>query len=294
VKSLPTYLGLALLWLIHWLPLALQSTLGAALGALLYRVARGRRRVARRNLELCFPELDAAARERLVRAHFRVAAQAMLDHGLLFFAAGSRLDRLVRLEGVEHLEAARAAGPVIVLAPHFVGLDMGGVRLTRHMRIVSIYQKLRNPVFDRRLLHARTRFHASPMFSRHDGVRPVLRALKDGLPLYHLPDQDFGRRGAVFAPFFGVPAATVTALSDLARLSGARVTPLVTRRLPGGAGYVATFHPAWPDFPSGDAAADTARMNRWIEDRVRDMPEQYLWLHKRFKTRPPGEPSFYA
>lgn len=293
MKQLPARFALALLWLVHWLPLSLQSLLGAGLGALLYRVAASRRHIARRNLELCFPEMTRPARERLVRAHFRVAAQATLDHGLLFFADGARLDRLVRLEGVEHLQAARAAGPVIVLAPHFVGLDMGGVRLTRHTRIASIYQRLRNPVFDRMIFRARTRFSPTALYARHDGVRPVLRALKEGLPMYHLPDQDFGRRGAVFVPFFGIPAATVTALSDLARLSGARVVPLATRRLPGGAGYVARFHPAWDGYPTDDAGADTARMNRWIEDRVREMPEQYLWLHKRFKTRPDNEAAVY-
>jgi KDO2-lipid IV(A) lauroyltransferase len=183
--------------------------------------------------------------------------------------------------------------PVIWLAPHFVGLDMGGVRLTTEYPLVSMYSRQKNPLVDRLLLHSRTRFGNSPMASRQDGLKPVVREMKKGLPFYYLPDMDFGARDAVFVPFFGVPAATITAMSRLAKITGAAVVPCVTRQLPGGEGYVATFHPAWQDFPSGDVEADTRRMNAFIETEVLRMPEQYFWLHKRFKTRPPGEKRVY-
>jgi len=202
------------------------------------------------------------------------------------------LQRLIRVEGVEHWQAA-AGRPVIWLAPHFVGLDMGGTRIITEWRGASVYSHQKDPVLDRVLLRGRTRFVKPVLFSRQDGIRPVVRALREGLPLYYLPDMDLGGRDSIFVPFFGVPAATVTALSRVARLAGAVIVPAVTRQLPGGAGYVLRFYPAWSGFPTEDLAADARRMNAFIEDRVREMPEQYFWLHKRFKTRPPGEAKFY-
>jgi KDO2-lipid IV(A) lauroyltransferase len=143
------------------------------------------------------------------------------------------------------------------------------------------------------LYHGRTRFVPPELFSRQEGIRPVVKALREGLPFYYLPDMDFGSRDSIFVPFFGVPAATITGLSRIARLAKAVVVPAVTRQLPGGGGYVLTFYPAWTDFPTDDLRADVRRMNAFIEERVREMPEQYLWSHKRFKTRPPGEERFY-
>jgi KDO2-lipid IV(A) lauroyltransferase len=170
---------------------------------------------------------------------------------------------------------------------------MGGVRLTTDYPLVSMYSKQKIPQFDALLLHSRTRFGNSPMASRQDGLKPVVRAMRKGLPFYYLPDMDFGARDAVFVPFFGVPAATITGLSRVAKITGAAVVPCVTRQLPGGAGYVLKFYPAWEGFPGEDVESDTRRMNAFIEERVREMPEQYFWLHKRFKSRPPGEPKFY-
>jgi KDO2-lipid IV(A) lauroyltransferase len=158
---------------------------------------------------------------------------------------------------------------------------------------VSIYSRQKDAAFDALLLRGRMRFARAPIFSRQVGVRPVIRALRSGLPLYYLPDMDLGRRNALFAPFFGVSAATVTGLSRIAALSGAAVVPCVTRQLPGGAGYVVRFYPVWEGFPSPDPAADALRMNAFIEQRVREMPEQYYWVHKRFKTRPEGEANPY-
>ncbi len=287
-----TRIGLFLLWLLHFLPLAVLARAGQGVGMLLYWLGRERRRVARINLRLCFPELSDKEREALVRRHFRAFGRSFVEYGILWWSSKERIQRLVRIEGLEHLQAA-AGRPVIWLAPHFVGLDMGGVRLTSEFPLVSIYSRQKNPAFDRLLRHGRTRFGNATLFSRQDGIRPVVKALRGGLPFYYLPDQDFGARDSVFAPFFGVPAATITGLSRLARATGAAVAPCVTRQLPGGEGYVLRFYPPWEEYPGGGIEADTRRMNAFIEECVRDMPEQYFWLHKRFKTRPEGEESPY-
>jgi KDO2-lipid IV(A) lauroyltransferase len=285
-------LGIFLIWLLHFLPLVVLARFGEGFGLLLYALGRERRRVARTNLRLCFPDMVQGERERLVRGHFRAFGRSVLERGILWWSPQSRIEKLIRIEGREHWQAV-AGKPVIWLAPHFVGLDMGGVRLTAEARLVSMYSKQKNPLFDALLLHSRTRFGNSPMASRQDGIKPIVRAMRKGLPFYYLPDMDFGPRDAVFVPFFGVPAATITGLSRLAKITGAAVMPSVTRQLPGGAGYVLKFYPAWQDFPGASVEDDTRRMNAFIEERVREMPEQYFWLHKRFKTRPPGEERFY-
>lgn len=287
-----TRLGLGVIWLLHWLPLPLLAALGRATGLLLYLLAGERRRVVLTNFKLCFPELAEDERKRLARKHFAAFTRSLLEHGILWWGSRERVLDMVRIEGLEHWQGV-ANRPVIFLAPHFVGLDMGGIRIGAEYRVVSVYSKQKNPAFDAVLYHGRTRFVMPDLYSRQDGIRPVAKAIKKGLPFYYLPDMDFGERDSIFVPFFGVPAATITGLSRIAALTGAVVVPAVTTQLPGGQGYVLRFHPAWENFPSGDLAADTRRMNAFIEDRVREMPEQYYWLHKRFKTRPAGEARFY-
>jgi KDO2-lipid IV(A) lauroyltransferase len=287
-----TRLGLGVIWLLHWLPLSVLAALGRAAGLLLYLLAGERRRVVLTNFRLCFPDLTEGERVRLARNHFAVFTRSLLEHGILWWGSRKRVLRMIRIEGLEHWQAV-ANRPVIFLAPHFVGLDMGGIRIGAEYRVVSVYSKQKNPAFDAVLYHGRTRFVMPDLYSRQDGIRPVAKAIKKGLPFYYLPDMDFGERDSIFVPFFGVPAATITGLSRIAALTGAVVVPAVTTQLPGGEGYVLRFHPAWDNFPSGDLAADTRRMNAFIEDRVREMPEQYYWLHKRFKTRPAGEQRFY-
>lgn len=286
-------LGFFFLWLFHWLPLGAQAAIGNALAWLAYPVAERRKRIARRNLQLCFPEKSRDEIEQLVRKNLQATLRAALEHGLLIWAPAARLNKLIRIEGREHLDACRNQ-PVILLAPHFIGLDMGGVRLSTEIKVASMYSHARNPVADRYLRRSRTRFTEAVLASRHEGIRPLIKTIQSGLPFYYLPDQDYGRRESIFVPFFGIPAATIPALARLARVAGAKVVPAVTRQLPGGRGYVLRFHPAWENFPSGDLEADTRRMNAFIEERVREMPEQYLWTHRRFKTRPQGEPSLYA
>jgi len=287
-----TRVAIFLLWLLHFLPLPVLAALGRGLGVLIYLLVRERRHVALINLERCFPEWDERTRKRMARLHFQAFGRSFIEHGLLWWSGKKRLQRLIRVEGVEHWQAA-AGRPVIWLAPHFVGLDMGGTRIITEWRGASVYSHQKDPVLDRVLLHGRTRFVKPVLFSRQDGIRPVVRALREGLPLYYLPDMDLGSRDSIFVPFFGVAAATVTGLARIAQLAGAVVVPAVTRQLPGGMGYVLKFYPAWSDFPTGNLAADVRRMNAFIEERVREMPEQYFWLHKRFKTRPLGEDKFY-
>ena len=284
-------LGILLLRLLHAvLPLPALGAFGAGLGSLLYYLAAERRHIAETNLRLCFPEWSEAERDSVARAHFRALGRAFLQDTVSWWGSRGRVERLTRLEGVEHY-LAHAGKPVIWLAPHFVGLNVGGVRVSADFSpVVSLYARTKNPHLDRLMLHARTRFgqgeRPSEMYSRRDGIKPVIRAIRKGLPFYYLPDMDFGPKDAIFVPFFGVPAATVTGLSRLARATGAVVVPCVTRQE--GAGCVTRFYPAWEDFPTGDVEADTRRMNAFIEDRVREMPEQYFWLHRRFKTQTSG------
>jgi KDO2-lipid IV(A) lauroyltransferase len=235
--------------------------------------------------------MDAQAREKLARAHFRVFCRSFLERGILFWAPRRRIERLVRIEGMENLRQVR--GPVILFAPHFVGLDATLSRLSLELPVAMMYSRQKDPVLERVLYRGRTRF-GGRMIPRQAGVKEGLGAIESGALYYYLPDLDYGPKRSIFVPFFGVPAATVTGLSYISRESGAAVLPCVTRMLPGGEGYVAKIYPRWDNFPSGDDAADTRRMLAFIEERVLEMPEQYYWLHKRFKTRPAGEQGFYA
>ena len=280
----------AFMWLVHFLPLRAVALIGAAAGSAMFWLIPERRRVTRTNLAKCFPAMPAREREKLARAHFRSFVRAFIDRGVLWWAPAERIRRVVQVEGVEHLRAL-AGQRVILLAPHFVGLDAAVLRLSLEFPVAAIYARQKDPLFDRLMYQGRARF-GTRLIARQEGMWPGLAAIKSGALFYYLPDLDFGAKGAVFVPFFGVPAATVTGLSYIARRTAAHVVPCVTRLLPGG-GYVARLYPAWSGFPSGDVAADARRMNAFIEERVLEMPEQYHWLHKRFKTRPQGEAKFY-
>ncbi|MCX7176975.1 MAG: lipid A biosynthesis acyltransferase [Proteobacteria bacterium] len=287
-----TRLAFAMMWLLHWLPLSWLARLGGGLGILLYWFARERRHVTQTNLRLCFPELEEEQRTVLARKHFRAFGRSFLERGLLWWAPPRRLRRIARIEGREHLDSA-SGKPTILLVPHFIGLDMGWTRLTLELDMVSIYANQKNLLFNAALLRGRTRFGDSTLLSRQEGTRPAIRLMREGRPFYYLPDMDYGQRDTIFVPFFGVSTATITGLSRLARMAGAIVLPIITRMLPDGQGYVVNIGPPWKDFPSDSVEADTRRMNAFIETEVRRMPEQYFWLHKRFKTRPPNEESPY-
>jgi len=276
------------------LPLGVQAAIGRGLGRLLWLLARSRRRIALRNLELTMPEKSAAEREAIARENFQWIARSMLEHGLLWYAAPARLKRLIHVEGDIGF-AARDGGPVMWLVPHFVALDVAGAstQLFQPRQVGSIYQKQSIAVFDRAMREGRLRFKQGEVFSRHEKALPLIRAIRRGYVFFNLPDMDFGAQEATFAPFFGVPAATLLAPSKMARALGMKVQPVVAEMLPGGQGYRVRFLEPWTDFPSDDPVADAARMNAWIASEVRRNPAQYYWVHKRFKTRPPGEASLY-
>ena len=285
---------LALLWLLHGLPLGAQAALGRGLGRALYPIATARRRIALRNITLCFPEQTAAQHRALAREHFCWLGRSLLERGLLWYASPDRLKRLIHVEG-DVTFAERCERPVMWRAPHFMALDVAGasVLLFQKRRGISIYQEQSDPVIDNAIRRGRLRLGDAEIFPRDDAGKALFRAIRRGDAFFNLPDMDFGARDAAFVPFFGILAATLLAPSRLSRALGMVVQPVVAETLPGGAGYRVRFLPPWTDFPTDDAVADTARMNVWIESEIRRLPAQYLWVHKRFKTRPPGEEPLY-
>jgi KDO2-lipid IV(A) lauroyltransferase len=289
---------IGLLWLLHFLPLPLLAALGRGLGRLLWWLAGSRRRIALRNLELCFPEKIPAERTALAREHFGWLGRSFLERGLLWFASPARLQRLMRIEGNVQLaeqRAARGEPSVMWLTPHFMGLEWSSpaLMLNQAQPGVSVYQTQSNKVFDAQMLAGRARFGQNALFDRKEGIRPVLRLIRQGYGFVNLPDMDFGPKDSAFVPFFGVPACTLLAPSRMARSLGLVVQPVVITMLPGGAGYRVVLHEVFDGYPSDDAEADARFLSQWLEARIRENPAQYLWVHKRFKTRPPGEPSLY-
>ena len=283
-------LAVALLRGLARLPYPLIKRIGNQVGALAWWLAAPRRRVTLTNLRLCYPQLSEPQREQIGRAHFRYFVRSFFERFIFWFGTEERIRSLVSLDGLELFEPYRGK-PVILLAPHFVGIDAGGIRFQLESVFASMYARQKSRVLTEVMTTGRSRFNGARMFLRNDGLRPAVRALRDGVPFYFLPDMDLGPRDAVFVEFFGVPAATVTSVARLASLTGATVIPLVTTMTE--TGYVARFYPPWTDYPGRDLETATRRMNRFIEERVAEMPAQYLWSHKRFKTRPPGEAGFY-
>ncbi len=290
MKNLLSYILVGFLWLLHWLPLPVLRALGGGLGRLFYRFASERRNVVLTNLRLCFPERSEAEREAMARQHFIVFAKAFLDRTLGWWASKERLQRLIRIQGVDNLTDPEGR-PIILLSPHFVGLDAGATRISMYVPGCTVYSRQKNQVLDKLLYDGRGRFTDTVMLSRKDGMRKIVKAMKDGYRFYYLPDMDFGPKESIFVPFFGVQAATIPALSRLVRLTGAKVVACITRQVPDG--YEVEVMPAWDNFPGESVEADTEFMNRFIESQVLRMPEQYYWVHKRFKTRPPGQQRFY-
>lgn len=282
-----------LMWLLHWLPLPLLARLGEGIGSLLFIYKKSRRRITLINLRLCFPEWSEEQRHAVAKKHFQNYARSVLERGILWWASEARLRRLIVIEpGVP--VAAIKASPTILLCPHFVSLDVAGVAVMLESSLCSIYTQQLNPVFDQVLRKGRSRFRPVKLFAREEGVKPIIRAMRDGLPFFMLPDMDFGAKDAEFVPFFGVSAATLTAPARIAAATKAKVIPVVATYLPDYRGWTVKFYPAWENFPGDDILAATRAMNAFIEDRAREAPAEYFWTHKRFKTRPSGEASFYA
>ena len=287
-----TRLAIGVFWLLHFLPLAVLARIGALAGLAFMVFGRERREVARTNLALCFPAWDKARREAVLRAHFRALGRSFFEAGIVWWGSEERIRRIVRIEGEEHVRA-QGDRRVIFLVPHFAGIEMEGLRMSMDYKGMAVYSHQKNRVFDEFLVRVRSRFPGTRMAARQEGVKALLRGFKGGLGLQLSPDLDLGPRDALFVPFFGVQAATVTALSRLARLADAVIVPVVVRQLPDAEGYVLRMYPAWENYPGESVEADTRHMNAFIEQRVLEMPEQYYWVHKRFKTRPEGEPRIY-
>jgi KDO2-lipid IV(A) lauroyltransferase len=271
--------------------LPILGRFGEAIGSLMFVILGKRRKIALTNLRLCLPELDERARRTIAKQHFRAYARSIFERSILWWAPEERVRSLIQIEPSVPL-AAMQDGPTILLCPHFVCLDVAGIG-ARVIPVCSMYVPQKNEDFDRLLRHGRERYGPVRLVTRKEGIKPILRALRDGLPYFMLPDMDFGEKDAEFVPFFGVPAATLTALGRIAGTTGAKVIPVIATYLPNYQGWRVRFYPAWENYPGDDMVEATRRMNAFIEERVREAPEQYFWTHKRFKTRPPGEPSLY-
>ncbi len=289
----PAWLGAAVIWLIARLPQRALMWLGRRLGALVLRIPSERQRIAAANIALCFPELDAAARTTLVDANLRDIGLMLVEFALGWMGSDRRMASIpTRIEGLQHLEAARAQGKgVLLVGGHFSHLELCARLVSQRIRIAGMYRRMDSTVFEWVVLRARLHY-AAAMFDKDD-IRGTVKYLRSGGTLWYAPDQDMRSKDTVFVPFFGVPAATITATHHLARMSGAVVIPFFHRRLPDGQGYALRLGAPLVDFPGADVLADTARVNACIEQMVREAPEQYLWVHKRFKTRPPGQPGIY-
>jgi len=286
-----SHLGVWFMRMLAPMPLPVVRALGHALGVLLFWVLWPRRKVVDVNLRLCFPQWTAAERRRVKREVFVRVAQSFLDRAWLWHADPETVRRRIVLTGA--LDELTGKDPTIVFAPHFAGLDAGVTGLTQQVprRFIGIYTRQSNPVVDAWVLQGRHRFGGARPMSRSEGVREIVSALRAGDIMYLLPDMNFGPEESIFVPFYGVPAATVPSLSRFARLGRAKVVPVVTRMTPDG--YQVHVLPAWDEFPSDDVRMDTALMNLRLQDYIDQMPGQYYWVHKRFKTRPPGSPRVY-
>ena len=287
-----TWLAMGLWWLCAQSPYGLLLFLGRGFGRIFYWLGGERRKIVERNIELCFPELTVAERRALVKQNFTSYGIALFEVPFAWWAPAKRFDRLVTIEGREHIDNLNGQG-ALLMAIHHTTLEVGVQTVGRYYTIDGMYRPHNNPVYDyvqRRGRLARSK--ASEAYTRKD-VRGVARALRQGRVIWYAPDQDYGAKQSVFAPFFGVPAATVTATARFAELGKAKVVPFTHLRLPGARGYRVVIHPPLADFPSGDELADATRINRLVEDFIRQQPDQYLWAHRRFKTRPEGEPPLY-
>jgi len=289
----PQWLTLAAMWLMARLPQRAALRLGDGLGWLAYYLFRERRRVVERNLELCLPEMEAAERRALVRRNFRYLGRGVTETALSWFG-GPAVDRIpFQVEGLDNLERAQADGtPVILLSGHFMSVELAARLVGHQVHMGVIYKAMnRRPVLDRAMLRGRSRTLAA-VLARED-IRGIVRTLRRGTPVWYAGDQDYGRRHSVFAPFFGVPAATITALTRLTRMSGARVVPLFFHARTDGPGYRVVFERALEGFPSGDEVEDATLMNQVLERAIRQHPEQYLWIHRRFKRQPDRATNLY-
>jgi len=288
----PSWLGIGLMRLVILLPYRLQLAIGRMLGRLFRLLSPFRRVIVETNLQLCFPELGKDERRRLLKRCYESLGMTIVETAAGLWAPDRRFTRMGTIEGLEHLEAARREGKgVLLLSGHFCSLDFAGRILVQHHPACFTYQELRNRLVDQLVKQARQQ-NCQQLIHRHD-IRAFVKALKAGSVVWYAPDQDQGLKSSVFAPFFGIQTNTLTATTKLARLTGAAVMPFLIRRLPGARGYALTIQPPLEDFPGADETTDAVRFNALLEAQIRANPEHYLWIHRRFKTRPPGEAKLY-
>ena len=292
-RNWPSFFGVAVLYGLGRLPLPVLWFLGSGLGMLLYGLMGKRREVARKNIGVCFSDLPGAQQRSLVRQHFRLLGVALISVGLDWGLSERRLLRLVTVQNREVLDQARRAGRnIILLAPHFLALEIGGIRLARDYPVVSMYQTIHNEAVDRVVKRGREQYGAV-LVERNAPLRSLIKMIRAGKLFYYLPDQDAGRERGVFAPFCGIPASTVAAIGRMAKMSNAIVIPAPTYIKPFGMGYELRLGEPLENFPTGDAVNDATIINKAVEETIRPASAQYFWVHKRFKTRPEGEDAFY-
>jgi KDO2-lipid IV(A) lauroyltransferase len=288
----PVWAGMAVLWCLTRLPYAVQLRVGRRLGRLVKLVAPKRRHVVRINLQLCFPELDAAGIRRMLDKNFESMGIALLEMGMSWWSPDRKLEQLFTVEGMENLEQALAAGNgAILLSAHFTTLEIGGRMLGMRIPFQALYREHKNAAME--YVISRGRNKATDKVIPRDNLLGMRRSLKQNIPVWYAPDQDFGIGKGAFVPFFGIPAATITVTSALARMANSPVVPFVQTRLPGSRGYALKLYPALEGFPGESPEADSRRLNALLEAQIREQPEQYLWAHRRFKTRPQGMPDVY-
>jgi len=274
--------------LVSFLPLPLIAFIGQSLGFLFYCLIGSRRRIAFRNISVCFPSMSDAERRKVNRRHFRLLGQSLFTTPMHWWISKARFNRLVTIRGREFYDEAIASGRnIIILAPHFISLDVAGLRLAQERPMLTMYQYAKNGLADEIVKRGRLRY-GGVLVERKAPMRSLIRSIRKGHPFYYLPDQDAGRKG-IFVPFFYEQASTFSVLGKFAEMTDALVVPCRTKIKPWGMGYEVTLLPPLANYPTGDELADTARMNEEVADLIRPDPGQYFWVHKRFKTRPPKE-----
>ena len=289
----PTWAGLALLRLFVPLPYSVLMIMGKGLGFTLRMLPTRFAHVARCNIDLCLPELPDDQRQKILKAHFASLGMGLFETALSWWGSPRRCLQLTQIEGMEHLEAALSQGKgAILLCAHFTTIEMSGWALAVRVPTNIMYRPTRNPVMEYFL--SRNRARRTRRAIRRDDVRTLITALKANEPVWYAPDQSYRNKGAQMVPFFGVPCATNVATSRLAKMTGAAVLPYMPERLPGNQGYKMTIFPALKNFPSDDAIADTLRYHHFIESQVRKVPEQYFWIHRRFKGLSHDYPDYYS
>ena len=285
---------LAIMWVLHWLPLPILGRIGKFIGSILFMVIVERRQITLTNLRLCFPKMTEKQRIDIAREHFQGYARSILERGILWWASPERLRRLIKVTPAIPTKLAQER-PTIYLCPHFVCLEVAGTAITMAGPACSIYVRQHNELFDEALRKGRLRFTTDErnLLARDAGIKPIIRAMRSGRPFLMLPDMDFGRKESVFVPFFGIPASTLTAPARLAAATEGQIIPVVTRFQPHYRGWEVRFFPPWENYPGDDIEQATRFMNAFIEERINEAPAEYFWSHKRFKTRPEGIPSLY-